>query len=383
MERNWAHAAKQLDSLRLEAPATAEVRDVVALLDLFINLRRGRLEEAERTLRGRTLAPAPARTWFAGVLAAELHARRGRLDSAAVTLSRTLDDVDRWRASLDDRALRQTLLEPRLLYADPDLGFATVIASLAESGRAGEAWTLVERYRARELLDRLERSAGLGDRELPRTVPVARPQPPPRSKRVFVSGDAAGAAGPVDQTTAFVEYLTGSGGEPTTVFVRTRDAVRSHSLASIDSVRATVALFGRLAAAGAPSPSLARSLGKQLLDKVVATLPPQVTRVVLVLAPGLHDVPFDALRLSMGGCLANASSSAAFRLRRWVVFWRGAPPAGPAFCSASAIRWRRRRRCCGRIRPLPPTGVRECPGSPLQNVRSVISRGSSWARWSM
>lgn len=303
MERDWARAERQLVEARKDMPSTAEVREVVGGLDLLVNLRRGRLEQAERVLGGLTPTPHPARAWFIGALAAELHARRGRLDSAAARLTRTMNEVDAWRASLNDRQLRQSLLEPRLLYADPDHGVATVVARLAAGGHAAEALVLAERLRGRELLDRLERNAALGDRPRVQSVPLPNTRGGPRRLARPLPSDLAGAL--PDSQTAVVEFVTGRGGEPTTVFLLSRGGVRSYEVASIDSLAAPVSLFTRLATAGAASPSLARSLGARLFDAVLAGLPSVVTRLVLVPDRGLHQLPFDALVLRDGTLLGE------------------------------------------------------------------------------
>jgi tetratricopeptide (TPR) repeat protein len=304
MDRDLARAARELAQVRAEMPPTAEVRDVVGGFDVLLNLRRGRLDEAERALKGITTAPQPARAWFLGALAAELHARRGRLDSAASRLAHAMDDVDAWRASLNDRQLRQTLLEPRLLYADPDLGVATVIERLAAGGRASEALVLAERLRARELLDRLERNAALGDRPRAQAVPLVGGRTGRmRSLPRILPADLIATL--PDETTALLEFVTGSGGEPTTLFVVSRDGIRSHRLESIDSVAAQASLFTRLATAGVSSPATARALGARLFGAALAGLPAGVTRLVLVPGRGLHQVPFDALALRDGTLLGE------------------------------------------------------------------------------
>lgn len=347
MEGDWARAASELEASRRDMPDTPELRDVRATMELLIHLRRGRLNDAERILRSMTARPHASRAWFVGALTAELQARQGRLDSAAAQLSRTLDDNDEWRASLNDRQLRQTLLEPRIWYADPDLGVATVIARLASNGRVEQALLLAERQRARELLDRMARATVLGDRPRGREVPVATGS---RSRSQWQAARPSIAdlqARLPDEQTVLLEFVTGTGGEPTTLFAVTRSGTTSHQLASIDSVASQANLLTRLVTAGVSAPAVARSVGARLFDAALARLPAGTRRLVLVPDHGLHRLPFDVLRLRDGRMLGerfevSVMPSATIARAIWARQPRGPGMlvsfGGPAFPSAETLK---------------------------------------------
>jgi len=326
-EHDWATADGELRAARAATTRYAVPGWAAGLRyhEGALALRRGRLAEAERVLRQAlpTLPPSEQnnRRYYAARLA-EVYARLGDISRAEAALRVADDAFDRWRAGLDDRSLRLLALQASLDPSDPDLGIATVIAVLARGGRASAAFELTERERTRELLDRLLRAEALRA-----TTTGVVPSTAPRDRLATVSLKEASAALP-DDSTALLEFVTGQGDEPTTVFVLTRAGLQARSAAPEDAVAPLIDRFTAALEGGADPGPLARRLGAALLDSALAALPTQVTRLVIVPDGVLHRLPFDALRREDGALVLNrwavsvvASTSVAVRL------WRRPPRA--------------------------------------------------------
>ena len=110
-----------------------------------------------------------------------------------------------------------------------------------------------------------------------------------------------------DDSTALVEYVTGTLGAPTTAFVVTRgDApARALLLPPADSLIGAIGRFVALVARGTDDRVAAATLGRTLLEPVLALLGPGVSRLVIVPDGPLHRVPWDALRLRDGHYLVE------------------------------------------------------------------------------
>lgn len=231
------------------------------------------------------LAPAQqARGYAARVRLAEVAARRGDLDQALAWLTAAADSLDALRLRLDVRALRLQSFQIRDDEADPDLAFASVIAALAVGGRGEPAFALVERRRGRELGDEVIRSLALrrvGDDTLrpARMTPVALPE----LQQVL---------GP---TTALLSYVTGMGGEPTTVFVVQHDRVSTRILPPVDSLASALGAFASVVEQGDSLPAAAARLGSALLAAPLGELADSIEQLIIVPDGGLYQVPFDAL----------------------------------------------------------------------------------------
>lgn len=267
------------------AAAVAYSRGVLAL-------QRGDFASAERLLRAAEAgfpADQPNRRYEAAARIAEVLARRGHGAEAVRVLDSATAALDRWRADLDDRTLSLLAVQAREGDPDPDLGTATTIAALAARGRVDDAFAVAERGRARDLADHLKRAA-LFD-----TAATT------ASARVLAFATVARAAAVLpNDSTAWLEYVTGIGGEPTTVFVITRAGARAWILAPEDSLAPLIARFTVLLGSGAAPRELARTLGAALLDSAVASLPAAVRQLVVIPDGALNRVPFDALLLSDG-----------------------------------------------------------------------------------
>jgi tetratricopeptide (TPR) repeat protein len=227
---------------------------------------------------------------------AEIYARRNELARAERELTSASDELDAWRSTLADRELRLLAFQATAAEeSDQAAGMARVLAALAVGGRAEAAFALAEHRRARELADRLAQADAL------RTTGGA-----PRASSAQTHQRAVAAwAGDLeealpDSAAALLEYVTGGGGAPTTLFVVTRAGVRAHVLPPVDSLAGRVARYVSLLEAGGDPRALARSLGADLLDAALASLPTSITRLLVVPDGPLHRVPFDALRLADG-----------------------------------------------------------------------------------
>jgi len=233
----------------------------------------------------------------------ELHAdmavaslRMGDTLRALAALQRAEDELDTWRATLDDAAMRVLAFSATEPVPGPPGGTAEVIAAAVRSHHTSTAFTLAERQRARELTDQMVRVQALGSRS---------------SRKA--SGAAKGArthAGPTialaelqraipDDSTALLEYVTGAGTAPTTLFAVTRRGAWAWVEPPADSLVETIdrldALVDHELNAAAPE----RALGMALLANV-AQLPSPIQRLVIVPDGPLHRVPFAALRLADG-----------------------------------------------------------------------------------
>jgi CHAT domain-containing protein len=265
-------------------------------------LRRGDLAAAEREFRRGLASDEPDQHVFRyrnRARLAEVYARRGQLDRAEAELAAAGDELDAWRATLDDRRLRVHAFEYEEDRLDPDLGFATVIAALAEGGRAASAFRLAEQRRARELLDALARGAAIRLTPLPgRDVSASRARTgAPRPHRGTGAPEVMAA---LPDSTALLEYVTGRGGEPTTLFVVTRHTLRAVLLPAVDSLGSTIARLVTLLETGGEASAPARHLGAALLGPALAVLPRDAKRLIVVPDDILHRVSFDALVLPDG-----------------------------------------------------------------------------------
>jgi hypothetical protein len=296
-EGRWNDAAAQLDAAERSAAAHgrgAEARDDLAYDRARVALGRGELGRAERLFAGvlRRLEPdRQLHRHLTRMRLAEVSVRQGDLDAAERQMNDAGRELESWRASLGDDELRRYAFSATGLgEQDPQAPAARVLAALAESGRAGPAFALAEQRRARSLADRLNQADVLREEGVAAGTRAHRVRP----------ATAEELAGALPEGTALLEYLAGSEGGPTTLFVVTRAGVRAHLLPSADSLAEPIRrLVGLLEEGGAPD-AAARSLGAALLAAAVEDLPPEVSRLVVVPDGPLHRVPFDALRLPDG-----------------------------------------------------------------------------------
>ncbi len=224
--------------------------------------------------------------WTWAVRWAELEARRGNLDEAERWMREGLDWMDRLRTFVYDRDLRQAALNLRSTdLVDPDLGVATVIGRLAEGGRVATAFEMAAELRARDLEGERLRSLMLATEEVleEEVADVRR------------GATLAEVAGALHTDEALLLYVTGRGGEGTTLFVVLQDRIDAHPLPPIDELEPSILRMRALVEAGEGAVELRRRLGGILLDPALGSLPPGVRRLLVVPDQGLHAVHFDAL----------------------------------------------------------------------------------------
>lgn len=262
-----------------------------------VALARGNLANAERAFARHLAGLDPAeRLWRyeSRIRLAEVYARRGELARAEGELWAAGDELDSWRATLADKELRLLAFQANQPEEnDRNASVAQVITMLAAGGRAGAAFELAERRRARELVDALLQGEALRAGAAPRTGAseewLAEPVPA-----------AEVAARLPDERTALLEFVAGGKGVPTTLFVVQGAGVRARVLPPSDSLGRWVGRFAALMERGGEQAAMERALGAALIGPSLGLLGPNVTRLVIVPDGPLHRVPWDALRLPDG-----------------------------------------------------------------------------------
>ena len=268
-----------------------------------LGLARGDLPDAARQFT-RYLASMDTTEhlmrYDARVHLARVYARRGAVEPAERELAGAGAALDAWRATLTDPELR-TLAFQAGAYEVNDINssIADVLAELVRSGRAPAAFDLAEARRARELAGQLARTRALADQVAARADTAGRDATPVMGRSLKLSEISAAIP---DEGTALLEYVTGTAGAPTTLFVVTRGgasaAPRAYVLPPADSLLGDVSRLVGLLENGDDPNALERSLGAALLDSALSTLPQSITRLMIVPDGPLHRVPWDALRLT-------------------------------------------------------------------------------------
>ena len=271
-------------------------------------LRRGDFARAEAGFRAylaRLDSTERLPIYDGRVRLSEVFARRGDLDAAERELTAAARDLDAWRKGLADPELRTLAFQASAFEAnDRNTSVANVLAALSEGGRATKAFELAEHRRARELSERMARTAAL--RQTQGAGPTGSQRDP--EVRALSASDIARAI--PDDSTAILEFVAATGGAPTTLFVirragSTDSAISSYRLPTADSLVGRIARLVALIEGGEDPEALERSLGESTLDAALKTLGPSVTRLVMVPDGPLHRVPWDVLRLADGRYVAQ------------------------------------------------------------------------------
>ncbi|MCJ7629408.1 MAG: hypothetical protein MUO50_13595, partial [Longimicrobiales bacterium] len=168
-----------------------------------IALQRGAAAEAREALE-QFLLPGQfsVRTYMAQARYAEALALEGRITDAADVLESSLDALEGWRSGLDPAGLQVYAFQIGEHVADPDLGIASVLSAMVDSGQVRRAFDLAERQRARHLYERmvLAEIGRLRSVDDTHEVPSI---PPPQNL------DATGVLAAIpDKETAIVEFVT-------------------------------------------------------------------------------------------------------------------------------------------------------------------------------
>jgi CHAT domain-containing protein len=296
-QRDWDEADRQLAAA--DSTATSHGLEEIKSSLLYdrgrLALGRGDLPAAERLFSSFLAQTSPDDRLIRYTVRsrlAQVWAAKGDLGRAERELADANTELERWRASVGADELRRFAFSANLVGEyESQSPAATVLAALAAGGRAEAALTLAEQRRARTLADRLTQADAL--RETAAAGALHRDRPATASEIV--------AAVP-DDSTALLEYVAGTEGAPTTLFVVTRGGVRAHLLPSADSLKEPVARFVALLEANQSADALAKRLGQTVLGPA-AELARGVSRIIVVPDGPLHRLPFDALRLP-GGELA-------------------------------------------------------------------------------
>ena len=316
---DWPDAERQLAVADSSAHARGleQMRGSLVYDRARLAIGQGRLGRAadllDRLLR--ELAPDDQLPRYTARLRlAEVRARQGDLDRAQVELTRAGRELEAWRSGLRDTELRQYAFAATTLgETDPQAPVAMVLAALARGGRVDAAFALAEQRRARTLAERLEQAQALGTGS-----------GSSHREALAASGTGSANAAVADSSTALLEYVAGSDGAPTTLFVLTRSGSRAFALPPADSLAEPIARLVALLESGASGEGPARELGAALLGAADTALPAGITRLVVVPDGPLHRVPFDALRLRDGraaverwaiGVAPSAAVAAALRRR--------------------------------------------------------------------
>jgi CHAT domain-containing protein/tetratricopeptide (TPR) repeat protein len=326
-EGNWTAGSQALQEAhalarRMKRPMwSAELNYDDGRLALF----RGDLDAAERYFLQYLPTLDSSQHVFrhdARIRMADVYARRGNLPVAAREARQAWNELERWRATITDAELRVMAFQASPTeMSDRDASVVRVLAALAMGGRPAESFELAERRRARELADRLAQSRGLHP---------GRQAPLPNSSKTVkpVTITASDLAEQIpDDSTAVLEYVTGSLGAPTTIFLVTRQkasgsALRALPLPPADSLSDQIVRFEAMLQNGDQATPLSRILGKALLQPAVDALGPGIRRLVIVPDGPLHRLPFDALELRDGHFAAeryaiSLAPSASVLLQLW------------------------------------------------------------------
>ncbi len=286
---DWAAADAALSAARASA-GTQGLAGWARRLDYdaaVLALERGDPDGAERAFRRfiTGLAPEDRITAFAARMRlAELAARRGDVQRGASEASAAMDDLDAWRATLDDADLRVRVFELGELDLSPGLGLPYIVAALARAGNAAEAHNLAERRRGRDLLDRLLRVGVWGGA----ATPTAREAGGVMDAKSIVAALPPGVA--------VLEFVIGAPREPATALIATRAGVSSTELPELGRLTAAARRFAALLAAGDHPRRLDPALTRELLGPTLDGIPSSITRLIIVPEGPLHAVPFESLR---------------------------------------------------------------------------------------
>ncbi len=218
----------------------------------------------------------------------------GRLAAAESLLVQVEQVAEELRVMRSEREARVAVLDSRRFDYDTDLGFATMIQRFAAAGRTEAALRIAEDRRARYLWTAMLRRHAL--REDGKGYNAA------RTARMLPGAglDLRQLLSALPDSTALLEFVTGRGGEPTTLFVVTGRGISAHRLPAADSLIEDIATFVAALEGGSPARAAARRLGATLLTPALAALSRAVTRLVIVPDGPFYRVPFDALELADG-----------------------------------------------------------------------------------
>ncbi len=290
----------------------------------LLSLARGQWDSAAirfAAFRDRTGRSGWGAQLDADIRNAEARARGGRFDEAEAALDQGLFGLARRRfhREYQNREGQLAMLTARRYDADPDLGLATTVALFARSGRTAQALRIAEGWRGHYLLSRMLRLRGAADSNSSAPLSVFLPD----------SADIATLPAQIPDSTALLMYVTGRGGEPTTVFAVSRAGITAHDLPPADSLVAPIARFQAVLEGGAPARALATRLGRELIGPALSGLDRSITRLIIVPDGPFYRLPFDALMLQDGRYLLERYAVSLAPSARLAGRWWTQPAASP------------------------------------------------------
>ncbi len=257
-------------------------------------LRSGHPREAEQDLLTASRLEGRAQhdeRFLISARLAEIHLAAGDTVRAELELRTASNELEHWRSTLTEQELRVLAFQRQAGFGGPDPSVARVIAGVARSGRVDAAFELAERRRARELRDRLERSTALQSNassvgSIGVSPHVAEQLVIARVQRILPN-----------DSTLFLEYVTGPGDAPTTLFALTRTDRRAFVLPPADSLVTAVRRLVALVEDGSTLSTASDGLGSLVLWPALAGHGPAISHLLIVADGPLQRLPFAALRL--------------------------------------------------------------------------------------
>jgi CHAT domain-containing protein len=323
---DWARATTLLDSAGAAFRRTGQSASYGALAyeHGLVALWRGSPAEAERLFRAALASTDTSEHVSRYLVKSRLASARlalGDTAGAERLLAVATDEVDAWRGGLSDSTLRVLAFQVLDRFGGAELGAVSVLAAVAASGHIGPAFELAERRRARVLRDGLLRTRNGKARSVATHGTFAID-----ASRVTL--DAVAKAMPAKA--AFIEFVAGRGGQPTTAIVITRRGDFAIPVAPVDSLRNDIDRFLTVVQSERADSVVSSALGEAILGKVLSRLPSDITDLVLVPEDALHRLPFAALIVDghrvVERFAVHTVPSAAIALS----LWGARPPPGPA-----------------------------------------------------
>ena len=242
------------------------------------------------------VASVPTARYLALGDLARLRLREGDVDGATRALEEGLDTLMEWRASVPVERLRVSAFAlARGFDSNPSGTTAPVVAALVAKGELERAFTLVERQRARSLLERVLRSEAFsqGAPASPLLDPTATPRAAAEVRKALPRGTAA------------LLTVTGASGEPSTAFLLTADTLLAFPLPAAGVMSPPLERFASALRSGVWLDTPAHELAGMVARPLVEALPQGITTLVWVPDGPLHALPLDALPHPDGGRLLD------------------------------------------------------------------------------
>lgn len=266
----------------------------------LLAMRRNQYAQAESLFRSSAVAVEWRRgRWNAGhavqaLREAQVALRLGRMALVDSIMQGFAGALEQWRRDPENQGLTASLAQLGRNWSGLTEIYPDLVAQLVARDRVADAFLLVERLRARDVVERRVRAVALVQDS---TVALRALRPGRGGGSVVTLAELRRSLAPDE---AVVTYVLGVDGAPTTAFVVARDSVQVHRLPGRDAIMPPLQRFLQLAARGTEATGASRQLGEALLAPVLASVPARVRRLVISPDGDLHRLPFDALQLADG-----------------------------------------------------------------------------------